>query len=264
MPRYHLAILKNNKVNILNIPLIENSKAEDSLKTIDSLTSKFIHENGLIEYLKKINIYKDNNRKVYVIYNYNRETKKLPVVYSDIKKYMEIDYLNSIIQSFSKDIIFIEKIANHFDAGRSTYNPQLANVQVLRGYLNDVRFSESKEPFFAQRVHDALSDILKKAVLKYDRENNKLKVDKKTGEVEINYRGLRDLALFVKKYIDSLLAKEYEKDDFSKDISNFEYSDNYSEPDFPLNSEEEDMYLSYLESLEDEESDYNYEQGKNR
>ena len=47
-------------------------------------------------------------------------------------------------------------------------------------------------------------------------------------------------------------------------INGFEYNENYDEPDFAPNSEEEEMYLSYLESLKDEESDYNFERGKSR
>ena len=220
-------------------------------KTLERLSSEYPqaeedHKNKMYE--------KGIDRKLHVVYRNSGKDKKLYVLYSDMNKFMNIDYLRSIINSLAKDIKFLEMLANHYDAGKSTYNMQLANVQVLRGYVNDIRFSESKEPFFAQRVYDALNDIIIKAVYK---------INPKTGEIKANYRGLRDLALFIKKYTDKLFKNELEED--RKDnISRFEYTDNYEEPDFPPNSEEEGMYLKYLSELPNEESDYLYERNKNR
>ena len=254
MPRYHLATIKNKEVKIFDIENIEKCKAEESLVLLDKITMRFTTEEALIKYLIKNKMYeKGFDKRLNIVYRNKGKDKKLPVLYSNMSKFMDESYLRSIINSLAKDINFLEKFANHYDAGESTYNTQLANVQVLRGYVNDVRFSESKEPFFAQRVYDALNDIIIKAIYK---------INPKTGEVKLNYRGLRDLALFIKKYTDKLL--DIELNEKKDNISRFEYNDNYDEPDFPPNSDEEEMYLNYLESLPDESSDYLYERGKNR
>ena len=247
MVRYHLGtnVRKENKK--FSIPFIEDSKISDSLNTIDNFTMKFLNEQALIKYLIEHNIYtKGEDKKIYVVYTYNKSDKKLPALYSDSKKYMSTEYLRYTLKQLAGDIVFLEKLANHFDIGKSNFNPQKINVQVLRGYVNEVRFSSTKEPFYSQRVYDTLEDIFLKAIIN--------KINKQTGEVDINYRGLRDLALFVKKYVDSLIIKEIK--DNSEEIRRFEYNENYDEPSFPPNSEEEDMYLEYLENLQDEEPDY--------
>ena len=257
MVRYHLGtnIKKENK--IFEIPSIEDAKTSDSLQTIDNFTMKFSNEQELIKYLIKNNIYtKGEDKKMYVVYTFRKSDKKLPVIYSDSKKYMSTEYLRYILKNLANDIVFLEKLANHFDAGKSSFNPQKINVQVLRGYVNEVRFSSTKEPFYSQRVYDTLEDIFLKAIIN--------RINNQTGEVDINYRGLRDLALFVKKYIDALIIRETKIEDRTDEIRRFEYNENYDEPDFPPNSEEEDMYLTYLENLQDEEPDYISSEHKTR
>ena len=253
MVRYYLGTFVKKEAKIFDIPELNNSNLETCLQKIDNFTMNFSSEKELIKYLTDRGIYtKGEDKKLYIIYNY-KGTKKLPVVYNSTKKYTNTEYLRYTLKTMATDITFLEKLANHYDIGKSTYNPQLANVQVLRGYVNDVRFSSDKEPFFSQVIYNALEDIFLKAVLK--------KVDKKTGEVDINYRGLRDLSLFIKNYFDKLLEKEISYD-LHDDIRKFEYSEDYQEPDFPPNSEEEDMYLDYLEKLPDEEPDYINDEGK--
>ena len=256
MPRYKLAILKDIKAIYFDIEKLRDLKVDDTLKETDNFTMQFVNENQLLSYLKTNNLYTETKKyKLQVLYRNNNTDKKIPVLYGDCRKYMDVYYLRNLIQSYSKDIVFLEKMANHYSLGKSSYNPQLANVAALRRYINDVRFSSTKEAFFADYVIKALDDIFAKAVYK---------INKNTGEAEINYRGLRDLALFTKRYTDGLLKKEYEDTMKAEKINGFEYNENYDEPDFAPNSEEEEMYLSYLESLKDEESDYNFERGKSR
>ena len=256
MIRYKLGILKNKKVKYFEIAELNNVKAEDSLKKIDKFTTQFTNIDHLTSYLKSSNIYTEEKKyKIQVLYKNKGEDKKIPVLYSGIIKYMDEAYLRNLIHSYSKDIVFLEKLANHYSLGKSSYNTQLTNVTGIRNYINDVIHSKTKEPFYSKILEETLDDIIIKAVFK---------INKNTGEVGINYRGLRDLALFVKNYTDMLLQKEYEETMREDVIKGFEYNENYDEPDFAPNSEEEEMYLSYLESLEDEESDYTYEKGKSR
>ena len=256
MPRYKLGILKDKKAIYFDIYELRGLKVDDTLIETDKFTMQFVNESQLLNYLKSNNLYTEvKNYKLQVLYRNNNTDKKIPVLYSDCRKYMDIYYLRNLIQSYSKDLVFLEKLANHYSLGKSTYNPQLTNVQGIRTYIYDVIHSSTKEVFYSKALNDTLDDILKKAVYK---------IDKNTGEVKLNYRGLRDLALFTKRYTDGLLKKEYEDAMSEEKRKGFEYNENYDEPDFAPNSEEEDMYLSYLESLEDGESDYAYERGKKR
>ena len=104
MVRYHLGtnIKKENK--IFAIPFIEDSKISDSLQTVDNFTMKFFNEQALIKYLLENNLYKKGvDKKAYVVYSYNKKDKKLPVLYSDSKKYIPIFYLRNsvLIQKFT-------------------------------------------------------------------------------------------------------------------------------------------------------------------
>ena len=99
-------------------------------------------------------------------------------------------------------------------------------------------------------------------------------IDKETGEVKINYRGLRDLGLFLYKYQNNLeqvkdnnqtkeqqAEEEWSQSSFLDILDNSEEeikNDNKKwvlssegEPDFPPNSEEEANYIEYLEELEE-------------
>ena len=254
MPRYKLGIYKKDQSIYFDMEEFKNIKANDTLKEIDKFTMQFETESQLIEYLKNNNIYRqEKNNKIHILYN-NGDVKRLPVLYFDSRKYMDVHYLRNLIQSYSKDIVFLEKLANHYSLGKSTYNPQLTNITAIRTYINDVTHSSTGESFYSQALNNILDDIIIKAAFK---------INKNTGEAQENYRGLRDLALFTKKYTEDKLKKEYE-DARSNTTNGFEYNEKFEEPGFAPNSEEESMYFNYLESLVDEESDYAFENGKSR
>ena len=207
MVRYYLGTFFKGIINKFDIDRLNKVKIDKSLQEIDNFTMNFSTEQELLKYLKDNNIYNfDKDRKIQIVYTYNKKNKKLPVLYSNSKKYMKTEYLRYILKSLSNDIIFLEKLANHFDMGKSSFNLQLSNVHLLRNYINEVRFSNNNEAFFSKQVYDAMEDIFIRAIIK--------KINNKTGEVEINYRGLRDLAIFVKNYIESVNTKDKEENEF--------------------------------------------------
>ena len=70
----------------------------------------------------------------------------------------------------------------------------------------------------------------------------------KTGK--INYNNCRKLAVLIDEYTKSRLKKKQEIIDGKQlQIFNDDMDDDYEEPLFPPNSEEEAMYNKYLESL---------------
>ena len=256
MPKYRLGILKNKNAIYFDIDELRDLNTNETLVETDKFTMQFVNESQLLNYLKSNNLYPEEKKyKLQVLYRNNNEDKKIPVLYNDCKKYMDVYYLKNLIQSYSKDLVFLEKLANHYSLGKSSYNLQLTNVQGIRKYIYEVINSSTQEAFYSKELTNTLNNTVINAIYR---------INEKTGEVKLNYRGLRDLALFIKRYTDALLKKEYEDAMNQKTIKGFEYNDNYDEPDFAPNSEEEEMFLNYLESLEEDESDYAYEKGKNR
>ena len=256
MLRYRLGIYVNKQPIYIEIPELKNVSAENSLKEIDKFTMCFVNEEHLKKYLKANNLYNEEKKyRIYVIFEYKGIAKNIPVIYNEARKYMDLNYLRNIIQSYSKDIIFLEKLANHYSIGNAKFNNQLTNVEDIRRYINDVKHTSTKEPFYSKALNNTLDDVVI---------NASNRINKKTGELRLNYRGIRDLAIFVKKYTENLVKKEYEDAMNQETVKGFEYNENYDEPDFAPNSMEEEMYLDYLEELEDEESDYLYEKGKSR
>ena len=254
------------------------------LEKIDELTSDFDNENQLKLYLlqkEEDMTQSDLNSKIQIIYKYKEEFRKLPIIYSDMKKYLDMYYLRSKIYSLSKDINFLEKLARHYSLGSDKYNNQAINVSDIRMYISDVRISGG-ETFESSTLMLALEDLYYNACFK--------KPNKISGETQINYRGLRDLAVFIYKYDEVLRLQNQEQNQINqeatpvnlkneiarnqelKQISLFddydipmisldkeEEYDDYEEPIFPPNCREEREYQEYLDNLPDEFSDNDYQ-----
>ena len=262
-------VLKKNELRIIELG---NSELKN-LKFLDKLTLSFSSEEELKEYLLTKNLIstEEINKKIKIVYKYNGEYKKLPVIYKNCKKYFDIQYLRYIILSFSNDLEFLKKIANHYSIGSAKFNLQGDNVYSIRNYIhaynNNMLDSDS-----VSELNESLEDLIAKAISN---------LNTKTGEYTDNYRGLRDLVLFVFNYEElkrlktiknnieqeSLLKEKKTKNDSRKEVwqqlSILDMEDNLhknkkwilsseGEPDFPPNSDEEAMYIKYLEKLERE------------
>ena len=187
MVNYKLGFVDNNGSKPINI-----SKSLKSLENIDNFTQEFKNEYEFIVYLmnKGLLSKEDVHKKIKVIYNFKGE-KTLPVAYSETKKYFDLSYLRSRLLSLGKcDQYFLSKLRNHYDFGNSDYNPQSLNILDIGLYLSDVR-RNGGVMFESSNLDAALNDLYKKAVFKKVNEN---------GEIKENYRGIRDLALFISNY----------------------------------------------------------------
>lgn len=253
MVKYKLALNIKGEKKIIDLDNIIGLK---DLKSIDEFTSEFSDENSLKVYLFNQALLNelDLNHEIVVVYKNNGKSKKIPVIYHDAKKLLDIMYLISKIKSMGSDLEFLEKLANYYDNGSTNYNKQGINVMDIRKYLSDVR-SNGGKIFFSNTLYIALDNLVKKATFR---------VQQSTGEVVVNYRGLRDLALFVHKYETKKGLSNNSKSEKAREMweqpTLFDLVENEErrtlssdgDPDFPYNSEEEDMYLKYEESLPDE------------
>ncbi len=190
MVSYKLALLTKDSIEEIKLDL-------KSLDKIDEFTMRFNNEDSLRMFLIQNGLMDMNfTGKIRISYKYNKKYQKLNVVYSDMKKYFDVFYLKHKLCQHSNDVIFLEKLANHYSIGSSKFNLQGTNVLDIRNYLSDVRQSK---PFESKMLDIAINDLFEKAVYK---------INYKTGEAKINYRGLRDLALFISNYEKTINLKE--------------------------------------------------------
>ena len=272
MVSYKIGIYNRKEARIIDLDKITKIKSLDKL---DELTSTFNSEEELKTYLfnQELISLDEMKKNLSIMYKNNGKVKKLPIVYQDMKKYLDIVYLKAKMMSASQDIELLEKLARHYSIGSDKFNPQGVNVSDIRMYISDFR-SNGEKHFYSRALALALDDMWQKAVFKL--------VDKKTGEVKENYRGSRDLGMFLYKY-EKTLEKKEEKQETKVEVKTEKVTEpewvqstffdiwseessrktdekenngkwvlsSEGEPDFPPNSEEERNYLRYLDELEE-------------
>lgn len=268
MVSYKIGIYNRKEARIIDLDKITKIKSLDKL---DELTSTFNSEEELKTYLfnQELISLDEMKKNLSIMYKNNGKVKKLPIVYQDMKKYLDIVYLKAKMMSASQDIELLEKLARHYSIGSDKFNPQGVNVSDIRMYISDFR-SNGEKHFYSRALELALDDMWQKAVFKL--------VDKKTGEVKENYRGSRDLGMFLYKY-EKTLEKKAEKQETKVEVKTEKVTEpeweqttlfglinkqeeikeeqkkwvlsSEGEPDFPPNSEEERNYKRYLEKLDE-------------
>lgn len=266
MARYKLGILDKKRegrfIDLDSIIEIEN------LEQLDNFTTHFTNESELKIYLfnKGILNAEEANQNIDVLYRYNGKVKKIPVFYKNMEKYLDITQLRYELKGLSNNVEFLEKLANFYTNGSTKFNKQGTNVNDIRIYLSEVR-NNNNQTFYSKHLEIAIDDLFEKAILK--------KRDNQTGEVEIDYRGLRDLALLIYKF----KSKQANKEEVQKELLEIvgeqtslfdeeyvrKFADtvepekqttgmiyNYDEDDFAPNSEELRNYIYQLENTPNE------------
>lgn len=187
MVNYKLGII-NNGIRVIDLNTIVNL---ETLKYLDKFTSGFKSEGEFKAFLlrKGLITIKDLKENIRVIYSYKNAVKKLDVIYDYSKNYLDTVYLYNRLNSLSNDIRFLEKLVEHYSKGSERYN-QSFNISDIRLYINDARRTGGYL-FYSKILDNAIESLFKKATLRYDKNTRELKQD---------YRGLRDLALFIYDY----------------------------------------------------------------
>lgn len=263
MARYKLGVWNKKEGRIINLDGIISLK---NLKTLDEFTTAFNNENELKVYLFNQGLISNYelNQSITIMYKYDGKVKKLPIFYQDMKKYLDLIHLRYELKGLSSNLEFLEKLANYYSNGSTSYNKQGLNVSAIRHYLNDAR-SNGGYYFYSNMLETTIEDLFKKAIVR--------EINRDTGEIKEDYRGMRDLALFILKF-KKQQEKKKEKEELKKldtvwqqptlfDIFNQSYQEKENtnnqvlndgeEPYFPFNSEEEKNFLRQLENLPNEE-----------
>lgn len=251
---YKLGIFNKKEGRVIEL---DNEKG---LENLDIETLKYNSEDELKLYLynKELISKEEIKYSLSIMYKNKGKINKLPVLYKDMTKYLDIVQLRYELKSLSNDIVFLEKLARHYSIGSGKFNPQGLNVSDIRRYIGDVR-TNGGHNFYSRMLEEAINDLYKKAIFK--------EINKENGEVKFNYRGLRDLGLFIYKYknkLENKIEKEekntkeewiqatmFDSIDLNEENDNKWHLSSEGESEFPPNSEEEKNYLRYLEELEE-------------
>lgn len=215
---YKLGIYDKNNSKSFDLSNIISLKSSMSLQIIDKFTMNFKDELELKAYLMKKGIIDKNDcmKHLNIIYKYNNKIKKLPIMYSDVRKYLvDIIICRAEFKSLSSDIDYLDKLAKYYDSSlKSGYSQQGQNVYNIRCYLSEV-YKNNGKVFFSNFLDATLDDLFYKAITRQDT---------KTGEMIGNYRGLRDLVAFIDKFKKkNFIESKIENVDSSVDY-NFENS----------------------------------------
>ena len=261
MPNYKLGIGTKENSRIIEF---EDKPHLSILRNLDELTSEFNDERELKQYLFNKGLIDETElrKSIWVKYKHVK-VKSIPVIYKDMKKYLEYDYLKEKLMSLSNNLDFLEKLARHYSIGNEKYNNQGLNVLDIRLYLSMVRNNGNYDiDDLKKLLENALNSLFKKAIFR--------EIESDTGEVKEDYRGLRDLALFIynferdlnKKQVINIQSSIFESDTKDEEITSDDSGkwvlSSEGDPDFPPNSEEEAQYLRYLEELENSEEERHY------
>lgn len=268
MARYKIGIFNRKEGRIIDL---ESITKLEKLENLDNFTTAFNNESELKIYLFNQGLITNEELKenISIMYKYNGKIKKLNIFYQDMKKYLDMVHLRFELKGLSSNLEFLEKLANFYSNGSTSFNKQGLNVSDIRHYLSDVR-RNGGETFYSTMLETAIEDLFKKAIIRT--------VNTQTGEVKEDYKGLRDLAYFIYKFKKSRETK-IENKPIAPEIvgeQNSLFDEGYvkmflseveepqntkwqlsseGDPDFPPNSEEEAAYIRYMEELQNKPLD---------
>lgn len=199
MTKYYLVQENKEELSIIDFSKIDECSEFNStnLKDIISFTSMFKNEKELKELLVNHNLIKvDNfNKKLKITYNYKKERKTLMygITYeNDIKFFNEV-YIKRYLYENKNNYELLETLCNHY---RNSYNQGL-NIDTIREYI---RFFKKYE---TDSNTDYLDDDKKEMISDFEKAINSFvfkeiyRYDKKNNEYKENFKGLRDLAMFL-------------------------------------------------------------------
>lgn len=254
-----LYITEEKKYQMIDISEFFKDKKESfNLEKLDNFTMNFSDENELKNYLysKKLISSDDLNKQLCIFFG-SKDVREIPIIYSkdketinniknlslEIKSYFDYEKKNTY-STFSYGTIIgdYQNITVYFDVF-SKIAKNTSFLKILQSYckinpkqslnINDIQLyiNENSKYTKSRLLYIALFELFRRIFYRFD---------EKTKDLHFNYKGFRDFCVFYCDYKRNVNAK--------KDNLEEEYDD-WREPIFPPNSEEEAAYQKYLEEL---------------
>ena len=186
MPKYIL--MQNN----LEIPFnriaefsnLDNYKLEDIIK----FTGVFKTEEELKLYLKKYKLI-ENNKPLYIQYRFNHKDKKLQygITYNEDIKFFDSVNIKKFLEQNKFNIELLDKLCAHY---KNSYVNN-GNIYAIRDYIMTIKRVQTdldEESEIVQRYKYTFHDFVQRECYRRDF---------KTYELKSNFKGMRDLAMFL-------------------------------------------------------------------
>lgn len=210
---YYLTIHTNNDFKKIDLSLLERFKrlsnfkdSSMSLEEIDCCTSLFQDEVELKKelYINGLISFDDITKELSIRRLYRGKLEKVSygLIYNDQKKYLDLDYLRSILLSLQNDREFLNKLVLKY---RNSYSNAICVEQI------------SHHLICGNNGGTNLYVVLNKFY-----QNEIFKNNYETGEVTLKYKSLHDLAMFIYSYINSKkndvlgISQSMQKNDMKK------------------------------------------------
>ena len=199
MAKYYLVQEVKKELQIIDFSKISGFLEFDStnLKDIITFTGMYKDETELKQFLLHHNLIKEDNfnKKLKITYKYKKQNKTLMygVTYEDDLEFFNEANIKKFFSQNKDNYELLEILCNHY---RNSYNQGL-NIDTIRAYI---RFFKQYE---VEDNTDYIDDDKKQQLNEYERAINSFifkelhTFDKKREEYKQNFRGLRDLAMFL-------------------------------------------------------------------
>lgn len=200
MTKYKLGVFKKGEGRIIDLDKVIKIK---ELEKLDEFTKSFNSEEELKLYLcKQELITKDElNYKIRVAYDKDDKIRKIPVIYKPMEKHMDRMKLRQILvilsepydiynkEQVGESITFLERLVNHYYMEDNSKSYVSLNINNIKYYINTIKRG-GDILYNINILKTAIDELYKKIVYKRVNKN----------EVIVNYKGFRDLAVFIYKY----------------------------------------------------------------
>lgn len=196
MPKYKL--MQNNNEIKFNHTADFSDLDNYNLKDIIKFTGVFKSEEELKNYLKKYSLI-ETNQPLNIQYKFNHKDKKLQygITYNDDIKFFDYVNIKRFLEQNKYNVELLDKLCTRY---KSSYVNN-GNIYAIRDFimkLNREQAALDDEKEIVQRFRYTLHDFVQKECYRRN---------VKTSELKENFKGLRDLAMFLSyqsKKIDNL------------------------------------------------------------
>lgn len=184
MPKYRL-MQSTNEVKFNHITAF-NDLDNYNLQDIIKFTGVFKSEEELKMYLNKYSLI-ENNKPLYIQYRFNHKDKKLQygITYNDDIRFFDPVNIKKFLEQNKFNGELLDKLCTHY---KNSYVNN-GNIYTIRDYLinlNAKQLDEESEMVF--RIKHCIHDFVWRECYRRDL---------KTYELKPNFKGMRDLAMFL-------------------------------------------------------------------
>ncbi len=223
----------------INFNTIEDHKTLDNnnLKDIIKFTGLFKTQEELRTYLSKYKLVK-TSKPFKISYKYGGKQRNLiyGVTYKDDLKFLSERNIKIFLYRNRLNYDLLNNLCNHYDSSKI----QGGNIFLIRNYLrllkrnSQVVLDDERE--IVKEFEIAMDEFVRRECYRYDKKNEKYKE---------NFRGIRDLGMFLSReikknnklitdnMIDTNEFMEYQNDNIEKDINEERYDKKVKKKTYP-------------------------------